>query len=125
MISPNTISFIHFFYSFESVYSYVCLFVLTLNLSSLSGVYPSERLELSASEGGSYLDTGDHRAMQRGWWTSRPQKGAPEKRGHYRDQHQPEDLDPDLLMVEDQENSTQTVVKFARPFLSIHLSLHF
>lgn len=53
--------------------------------------------------------------MQRGWWTSRPQKGAPEKRGHYRDQHQPEDLDPDLLMVEDQENSTQTVVKFGRP----------
>ncbi|XP_075877954.1 plexin domain-containing protein 2 [Nelusetta ayraudi] len=78
-------------------------------IKTVYGVNPSERLELTASEGGSYLDTGNHRPMQRGWWTSRPQKGAPEKRGHYRDQHQPEDLDPDLLMVEDQENSTQTV----------------
>lgn len=56
--------------------------------------------------------------MQRTWLTSRSQKGAPERRGHYRDQHQPEDLDPDLLMVEDHENSTQTVVTSRRPFLS-------
>lgn len=87
------------------------LFVLTL---------VSEKLEQS-----SYMDPGDHKPMQKARLTSRPQKGAPERRGHYRDQHQPEDLDPDLLMVEDHENSTQTVVISRRPSLSTHSPLHF
>lgn len=86
----------------------------------------SGKLEVLGPEGGgSYLDPGDHKPLQRAWLTSRPQKGAPEKRGHYRDQHQPEDLDPDLLMVEDHENSTQTVVILRRSFLSTHSPLHF
>uniref|UniRef100_A0A3P8U8U6 Plexin domain containing 2a n=1 Tax=Amphiprion percula TaxID=161767 RepID=A0A3P8U8U6_AMPPE len=44
-------------------------------------------------------------------WTSGPRSGAPswaaDKRGHYRDRHQPEESEPDLLMEEGHDNSTQ------------------
>lgn len=35
---------------------------------------------------------------------------AADKRGHYRDQHQPEESDPDLLMEEGHNKSTRIVV---------------
>lgn len=67
--------------------------------------------------------TGDDKPRQRGWWTSRPQPGAPgwaaEKRGRYRDQHQVEEADPDLLVEEDDENSTRTVVKLRGRLISV------
>uniref|UniRef100_A0A3B5AB04 Plexin domain-containing protein 2-like n=1 Tax=Stegastes partitus TaxID=144197 RepID=A0A3B5AB04_9TELE len=44
-------------------------------------------------------------------WTSGPRSGAPgwaaDTRGHYRDRHQPEESEPDLLMEEGHNNSTQ------------------
>lgn len=90
-------------------------------LSDLSGVYLSEKQELSPPEGGSYVVTGDNKSRQRGWWTPRPQPGAPgwaaEKRGRYRYQHQAEEADPDLLVEED-ENSTRTVVKLRGRLIS-------
>ncbi|KAM3850431.1 plexin domain-containing protein 2-like [Diretmus argenteus] len=46
-------------------------------------------------------------------WASRLKSGAPgwttDKRGHYRDQHQQEDPDPDLLTEEGHDNSSQIV----------------
>ncbi|XP_061777057.1 plexin domain-containing protein 2-like isoform X1 [Nerophis ophidion] len=46
-------------------------------------------------------------------WTSRPRSESPgwtaDPRGLYRDQHRPEDLDPDLLLEEGHDNSTQIV----------------
>lgn len=86
-----------------------------LPLFDSSGVYITEKQELSPPEGRSYVVTGNNKPRERGWWTSRPRSGAPgwaaDKRGHYRDQHQPEESDPDLLMEEGHDNSTQTVVK--------------
>lgn len=47
-------------------------------------------------------------------WTSRAKSEAPgwatDKRGHYRDQHRPEESDPDLLTEEGHDNSSQIVV---------------
>lgn len=87
----------------------------TVLLSDLSGVYLSEKQELSPPEGGSYVVTGDDEPQQRAWRTSGPQPGAPgwaaEKRGRYRYQHRAEEADPDLLVEEEDENSTRTVVK--------------
>nr|XP_020447029.1 plexin domain-containing protein 2-like isoform X2 [Monopterus albus] len=46
-------------------------------------------------------------------WTSRLRSRAPgwatDNRGHYRDQHQPQESDPDLLMEEGHDSSTQIV----------------
>lgn len=47
--------------------------------------------------------------------SNKRRSGAPgwdaDKRGHYRDQHRPEESDPDLLLDEGHNNSTQIVVK--------------
>lgn len=92
-------------------------------LSDLSGVYVSEKQELSPPEGGSYVVTGDNKPRQRGWWTSGPQPGAPgwaaEKRGRYRYQHRAEEADPDLLVEEEDEDSTRTVVKLRGRLISV------
>lgn len=87
-----------------------------LSLFDSSGVYLTDTQELSPPEGRSYVVTGSNKSTERGWWTSRPRSGAPDwaadQRGDYRDQHQPEGSDPDLLMEEGHGNSTQSVVKF-------------
>uniref|UniRef100_A0A3Q3KEW4 PSI domain-containing protein n=1 Tax=Monopterus albus TaxID=43700 RepID=A0A3Q3KEW4_MONAL len=56
-------------------------------------------------------------------WTSRLRSRAPgwatDNRGHYRDQHQPQESDPDLLMEEGHDSSTQIVrvnLSFNFPF---------
>ncbi|XP_051809882.1 plexin domain-containing protein 2 [Acanthochromis polyacanthus] len=60
----------------------------------------------------SYGVTEKHQPRERRW-TSGPRSGAPgwaaDKRGHYRDRHQPEESEPDLLMEEGHDNSTQIV----------------
>lgn len=73
----------------------------------------SDSQELSAPEETSYMVAGDNKPRERRW-TSR--SGAPgwaaDKRGHYRDQHQPEESDVDLLMEQGHDNSTRIMVKF-------------
>lgn len=68
---------------------------------------------LPSPEGRLHVNVGSHKPRERRS-VSRPRSGAPrwvaDKRGHYRDQHQPEELDPDLLMEEQHDNSTQIVV---------------
>ncbi|XP_035814065.2 plexin domain-containing protein 2-like isoform X2 [Amphiprion ocellaris] len=60
----------------------------------------------------SYVVTENHQSREQRW-TSGPRSGAPswaaDKRGHYRDRHQPEESEPDLLMEEGHDNSTQIV----------------
>ncbi|XP_018533325.1 plexin domain-containing protein 2 isoform X2 [Lates calcarifer] len=67
---------------------------------------------LPSPEGRLHVNVGSHKPRERRS-VSRPRSGAPrwvaDKRGHYRDQHQPEELDPDLLMEEQHDNSTQIV----------------
>uniref|UniRef100_A0A3Q1FH96 Plexin domain containing 2a n=1 Tax=Acanthochromis polyacanthus TaxID=80966 RepID=A0A3Q1FH96_9TELE len=70
----------------------------------------------------SYGVTEKHQPRERRW-TSGPRSGAPgwaaDKRGHYRDRHQPEESEPDLLMEEGHDNSTQIVrvnLSFDFPF---------
>lgn len=41
---------------------------------------------------------------------SRLRSEAPGRRGHYRDQHRPEESDPDLVTEEGHNDSTQIVV---------------
>ncbi|XP_027147743.1 plexin domain-containing protein 2 isoform X2 [Larimichthys crocea] len=83
-----------------------------MKLKSVYGVYRTDTQELSPPEGRLYVVTGNNKPRERRW-ASRPRTGAPgwaaDKRGHYRDQHQPEESDPDLLMEEGHDNSTQIV----------------
>lgn len=48
-------------------------------------------------------------------WASRPRSEAPDrtadKRGHYRNQHQSEESDPNVMMEDEPSNSTQIVVR--------------
>lgn len=80
----------------------------------LLGVYRSDTQGLSPPEERPHVITGNHKSREKRW-ASRPRSGAPgwaaDKRGHYRDQHLPEESDPDLLMEEGHDNSTQIVVK--------------
>ncbi|XP_059200979.1 plexin domain-containing protein 2 [Centropristis striata] len=79
-----------------------------MKLKSANGVYRTNTQGLPPPEGGSYVAAGNHKPRERS-----PRSGAPgwaaDKRGHYRDQHQPEESDPDLLMEEGHDNSTQIV----------------
>ncbi|XP_076601247.1 plexin domain-containing protein 2 [Chaetodon auriga] len=81
-----------------------------MKLKSVSGVQRTDTQELSPSEGRSYAVTGTGKPRERRW-VARP--GLPgwaaDKRGHYRDRHQPEESDVDLLMEEGHDNSTQIV----------------
>ncbi|TKS79614.1 Plexin domain-containing protein 2 [Collichthys lucidus] len=83
-----------------------------MKLKSVYGVYRTDTQELSPPEGRLYVVAGNNKPRERRW-ASRPRSGAPgwaaDKRGHYRDQHQPEESDPDLLMEEGHDNSTQIV----------------
>ncbi|CAL8344221.1 unnamed protein product [Merluccius merluccius] len=66
---------------------------------------------LARQDIGSHLDPGSKLRWRR--WTSRTRSWAPswapEKRGHYRDQHRPEDSEPDLLTEAGHANSSQIV----------------
>ncbi|XP_029930432.1 plexin domain-containing protein 2 [Myripristis murdjan] len=77
-----------------------------------SGVYHTDMQGLAPPEG--RLDINMGRLKLRGRrWTSRAKSEAPgwatDKRGHYRDQHLPEESDPDLLTEEGHDNSSQIV----------------
>ncbi|XP_032387656.1 plexin domain-containing protein 2 isoform X2 [Etheostoma spectabile] len=71
------------------------------------GVYRTDTQGLSSPEEGSYVVAGNNKP--RG---TSPSFGAPgwaaDNRGHYRDQHQSEESDPDLLM-DGHDNATQIV----------------
>ncbi|XP_034742603.1 plexin domain-containing protein 2-like isoform X2 [Etheostoma cragini] len=71
------------------------------------GVYRTDTQGLSSPEEGSYVVAGNNKP--RG---TSPSFGAPgwaaDNRGHYRDQHQPGESDPDLLM-DGHDNATQIV----------------
>ncbi|XP_034411813.1 plexin domain-containing protein 2-like [Cyclopterus lumpus] len=77
-------------------------------LKSAYGVYRPDTQGLSPPEVRPYGVAGNNRPRERS-----PRSGAPgwaaDKRGHYRDQHKPEDSDPDLLLDEGHNNSTQIV----------------
>lgn len=81
--------------------------------SVFSGIYHTDTHGLSASEGRSYVITVNSKPKEKRW-ASRLKSGVPGRaidiRGHYRDQHQPQESDPDLLMEERHNNSTQIVV---------------
>nr|XP_046264283.1 plexin domain-containing protein 2-like isoform X2 [Scatophagus argus] len=83
-------------------------------LKSASGVHHADTQELSPTGRRSYVVSGNSKSRERGWWASRPRSETPgwaaDKTGHYRNQHQPEESDPDLLMEEGHDNSTQIVV---------------
>ncbi|XP_056247661.1 plexin domain-containing protein 2-like isoform X1 [Seriola aureovittata] len=83
-----------------------------MKLKSASGVYRTDMRGLPSPEGRLHVNIGSHKPRERRW-VSRPRSGAPgwaaDKRDHYRDQHQPEESDPDLLMEEGHDNSTQIV----------------
>ncbi|KAM6920007.1 plexin domain-containing protein 2 [Lycodopsis pacificus] len=72
-------------------------------LKSVYGVYRTDTQGLSPPEVRPY-----NQPRERS-----PRSGAPgwaaDKRGHYRDQHKPEESDPDLLLDEGHNNSTQIV----------------
>ncbi|KAM9349889.1 plexin domain-containing protein 2 [Symphorus nematophorus] len=78
-----------------------------MKLKSVYGVYRTHTQQLSPPEGSLYVVTGSDRSRERRW-ASRPSSGA-DKRGHYKDQHQPDASDADLLMEEGLDNSTQIV----------------
>ncbi|XP_022614042.1 plexin domain-containing protein 2-like [Seriola dumerili] len=83
-----------------------------MKLKSASGVYRTDMRGLPSPEGRLHVNIGSHKPRERRW-VSKPRSGAPgwaaDKRDHYRDQHQPEESDPDLLMEEGHDNSTQIV----------------
>ncbi|XP_034742602.1 plexin domain-containing protein 2-like isoform X1 [Etheostoma cragini] len=78
-----------------------------MKLKSAYGVYRTDTQGLSSPEEGSYVVAGNNKP--RG---TSPSFGAPgwaaDNRGHYRDQHQPGESDPDLLM-DGHDNATQIV----------------
>uniref|UniRef100_A0A3B4UF50 Plexin domain containing 2a n=1 Tax=Seriola dumerili TaxID=41447 RepID=A0A3B4UF50_SERDU len=80
--------------------------------ASIVGVYRTDMRGLPSPEGRLHVNIGSHKPRERRW-VSKPRSGAPgwaaDKRDHYRDQHQPEESDPDLLMEEGHDNSTQIV----------------
>ncbi|XP_051259562.1 plexin domain-containing protein 2 isoform X2 [Dicentrarchus labrax] len=84
-----------------------------MKLKSVYGVYRTDTQELSPPEGRLDVVGGNNEPRERERLAPRTRSGAPgwaaDKRGHYRDQHQPEESDPDLLMEEGHDNSTQIV----------------
>ena len=78
-----------------------------------SGVYHADTQGLAAQDTGAHMDPGSKPRSRR--WTPRGRSGAPswapDKRGHYRDQHRPEESEPDLLTEEGHDNSSQIVVR--------------
>lgn len=70
--------------------------------------------ELSPPEQRLYIISVNHQPRERRW-ASRPRSEAPDrtadKRGHYRNQHQSEESDPNVMMEDEPSNSTQIVVR--------------
>ncbi|GAA6235983.1 plexin domain-containing protein 2-like isoform X1 [Lates japonicus] len=83
-----------------------------MKLKPASGVCRTSVQGLPSPEGRLHINVGSHKPRERRS-VSGPRSEAPrwvaDKRGHYRDQHQPEESDPDLLMEEQHDNSTQIV----------------
>ncbi|XP_044223890.1 plexin domain-containing protein 2 isoform X1 [Thunnus albacares] len=83
-----------------------------MKLKSAYGVYRTDTQGLSPPEERPYVIARNHKSRERRW-ASRPRSGTPgwaaDKRGHYRDQHLPEESNPDLLMEEGHDDSTQIV----------------
>uniref|UniRef100_UPI0037E8FD16 plexin domain-containing protein 2-like n=1 Tax=Semicossyphus pulcher TaxID=241346 RepID=UPI0037E8FD16 len=83
-----------------------------LRFKSVYGLYRTDSQSLSPPEGRSYVLSENNKTSE-SRWASRPRSGAPgwaaDERGLYRDQHKPEESDPDLLMEEGHDNSTQIV----------------
>ncbi|XP_010774046.1 plexin domain-containing protein 2 [Notothenia coriiceps] len=77
-----------------------------MKLKSVYGVYGADPPGLSSPEGAWYVVTENNRPTER---SPRAPGWAADKRGHYRDKHQPEEPDPELLMEEGHDNSTQIV----------------
>ncbi|KAJ3595169.1 hypothetical protein NHX12_004473 [Muraenolepis orangiensis] len=85
--------------------------IINMKLKSPYGVSHADSQGIASQETGSHIDLGSRPRWRR--WTSRTRLGAPswtpDKRGHYRDQHGPEDSEPDLLTEEGHDNSSQIV----------------
>ncbi|KAM9845003.1 plexin domain-containing protein 2 [Aulostomus maculatus] len=88
----------------------IVAFHLQINFMKLkSAVYG---INLTATQARPYdlKENHTHRGRR---WASQPMSEAPnwaaDTRGHYRDQHLPDESDPDLLMEEGHDNSTQIV----------------
>ncbi|XP_068427435.1 plexin domain-containing protein 2 [Clinocottus analis] len=77
-------------------------------LKSAYGVYRPDTQGPSPPEVRPYAATGNNKPSERSPRSAAPGWAA-DKRGHYRDQHKPEDSDPDLLLDEGHNNSTQIV----------------
>lgn len=97
-------------------------------LYDASGVYRTDTQELS-QEGSSYVVTGNNKPRERGW-APRPSSAAPgwaaDTGGHYRDKHQPEASDPELLTEQGHDNSTHIVVElFTAKRLSLDVFMYF
>ncbi|KAI4809880.1 hypothetical protein KUCAC02_018736 [Chaenocephalus aceratus] len=73
-----------------------------MKLKSVYGVYHADPPGLSSPEGAWYEVTENNRPTER---SPRAPGWAADKRGHYRDKHQPEEPDPELLMEEGHDNS--------------------
>ncbi|KAL7385807.1 hypothetical protein ABVT39_000500 [Epinephelus coioides] len=82
--------------------------ISVIKLKPVHGVYPTGTQGPSPPEGRSYAVAGSNKP-----WERSPKSGAPgwiaDRRGHYRNQHQPEESDADLLMEEGHDNATQIV----------------
>ncbi|CAL8279778.1 unnamed protein product [Lota lota] len=81
--------------------------ISNMQFKSPYGVYHADTQGLADT--GSQIDLGSKPRWRR--WTPRTKSGAPSwapnKRGRYRDQHRPEDSEPDLLTEERHDNSSQ------------------
>ncbi|XP_069548028.1 plexin domain-containing protein 2 [Brachyistius frenatus] len=99
---------VHLFTSLVVVLHFHISFV---KLKYANGVYVTDTQGLSRTEGRRYEAENQQSGRQR--WAPGTRSGAPgwatDERGHYRDQHQPEETDPDLLMEERHDNSTEIV----------------
>ncbi|KAK5860197.1 hypothetical protein PBY51_021692 [Eleginops maclovinus] len=95
--------------TFNLITGLVIVFQLQISfmkLKSVYGVYRADTPGLSSPEGASYVVTEHNKPTER---STRAPGWVADKRGHYRDKHQPEESDPDLLMEEGHDNSTQIV----------------
>lgn len=85
----------------------------TFLLSDSPGLHRTDSHELSPSEARSLVVQENNKTSER---RTAPKSGAPgrtsDKGGFYRNQQKPEAVDPDPLMEERHENSTQIVVGF-------------
>ncbi|XP_008332743.1 plexin domain-containing protein 2 [Cynoglossus semilaevis] len=82
--------------------------IVVFRISPVSGVHQTDSQEPPHAESGLQGPT------SRAWmWPSRPLSRAPgyaaDKRNHYRDQHQTEESDVDLMMEESHDNTSQIV----------------